>query len=128
MPFKDNYAEEADYKQDYAEYKVEHNATMACQQEWIDEEKEAGHRAEEAAEVKWHESIRGKSTAGLGRSKGVGSGKGKLRAVVEGKGVAGVGEDLADSEKCGECSLQGWDSMFCVGLLFLLGAFYVFIS
>ena len=28
-PFEDDYAEEADYQQDYAEYKVECNATMA---------------------------------------------------------------------------------------------------
>src|SRR5260370_34796962 len=52
MPFEDDYAEEADYQQDYTEYKVEHNATMAHQQEWIDEEKEANRRAEEAALAK----------------------------------------------------------------------------
>ena len=34
-PFKDDYAKEADYKQDHAEYKVESDATMACCQEWI---------------------------------------------------------------------------------------------
>ena len=29
VPFEDDYAEEADYQQDYTEYKVECNATMA---------------------------------------------------------------------------------------------------
>src|SRR5260370_41031647 len=108
MPFEDDYAEEADYQRDYTEYKVERNTTMACQQEWIDEEKEADHRAEEAAlakkkaeeaaEVKRHESVKGKSATGSSRSKGEGSGKGKQRVEVEVKGVAGVGEGLPDSE------------------------------
>src|SRR5260370_33046426 len=106
---------------------------MACQQEWINEEKEADHRAEEvakakkkaeeAAEAKWHESVRGKSATGLSRSKGEGSGKGKQRAEVEVKGVAGVGEVLPDSEWCGWCILQGMHSVFCVGVPFLLTPF-----
>src|SRR5260370_216589 len=130
MPFEDDYAKEADYQQDYAEYKVEHNATMACRQEWIDEEKEADHRAEEAAEakkkaeeaaeVKQRKSVRGKSAMGSSRSKGEGSGKGKQRVEVEVKGVAGVGEVLPDSEWCRWCILQGMVSVFCVGVLFLL--------
>ena len=69
-PFEDDYADEADYKWDYADYKIKHNITMACCQEWISEEKEADHRAEEAAEakrveeateVKWYMSVISKS-------------------------------------------------------------------
>src|SRR5260370_29765222 len=106
---------------------------MACRQEWIDEEKEADRRAEEAAlakkkaeeaaEAKRCESIKGKSTAGSSRLKGEGSGKGKQRVEVEVKGVAGVGEVLPDSERCRQCILQGMCLVFCVSVLCLLTPF-----
>ena len=109
----------------YATLEGPDHYTMACHQEWIDEEKEADCRAEEAAKVKrkaeeaaeakWCESIRGKSATGLGQSKGESSGKGKQRAEVEVKGVAGVGEVLPNSEWCGWCGwcmLQGMHPVF----------------
>ena len=119
-PFKDDYAEEGDYKRAYSEYKRERNAIVARRQEWIDEEREADRRAEEvaeakrkaeeAAEAKRRESARGKSAASSSRSKGEGSGKGKQRAEVVIAAVSGALETLPDSEQCERCVVQGMSS------------------